>query len=53
MGNLKEGEVCGLCTDPVKDFDCGQCGPGLECFDETTNDIDDPMICKIKTDFNW
>ena len=50
---MKEGDVCGLCTDPDRDFNCGHCGPGLECFDETPNNIDDPMICRIKTGLNW
>ena len=50
---MKEGDVCGLCTDPDRDFNCGRCEPGLECFDETPNDIDDPMICRIKTGINW
>ena len=48
MGVLKEGEACGLCTDTENGYDCGRCGPGLECYDETPNAVDDPMVCRIK-----
>ena len=45
-GNQQIGEVCGLCTDPDKDYFCGHCAPGLECFDSTPNKRDDPMLCR-------
>ena len=46
IGNQQIGEVCGLCTDPDKNFFCGHCEAGLECFDSTPNEKDDPMICR-------
>ena len=45
-GNKQVGEVCGLCTDPDKNYFCGHCEPGLECFDSTPNEKDNPMICR-------
>ena len=49
LGNQKIGEVCGLCTDAEKDFFCGHCEPGLECFDSIPDEENDPLICrKIK-----
>ena len=45
-GNKQVGEVCGLCTDPEENYFCGHCEPGLECFDSTPNEIDNPMICR-------
>ena len=53
IGTQKIGEVCGLCTDAEKDFFCGHCEPGLECFDSLPNQEDDPLLCrKIKGNIN-
>ena len=30
-GTKQEGEECGPCFNPSNNFDCGSCGPGLEC----------------------
>jgi len=31
----KEGETCGSCFSPDTDYDCGVCGEGLECKDDS------------------
>ena len=46
----KEGETCGSCFSPDTDYDCGVCGEGLECKDDSPTSgpaiADLPKKCK-------
>ena len=57
LGTQQEGEVCGSCFNPDKNFDCGKCVEGLECVEDPRSSLlpDLPSKCKVTLGniFNW
>ena len=48
-GTKQEGEECGPCFNPSINFDCGSCGPGLECKEASDSAIlpDATATCQL------
>ena len=44
----QEGEDCGSCFNPARDYFCGNCAPGLECVKDPRSELlpDLPSSCK-------
>ena len=49
LGTQQEGDVCGSCYNPGKNFDCGKCIDGLECVEDRRASIlpDLPSRCRL------
>ena len=51
IGTKQEGETCGPCFNPSKNYTCGSCIEGLECVEDplAASIPDLPSRCKATT----
>ena len=46
LGTQQVGEICGKCSAPEKNDDCGKCVEGLKCVPDSKS-ADLPSRCKV------
>ena len=46
LGTQQVGEICGKCSAPENNDDCGKCVEGLKCIRDSKSD-DLPSRCKV------
>ena len=48
LGTQHEGEMCGSCFVPEKNYDCGKCVEGLKCVKDPQTELleDLPSRCR-------